>query len=122
MGPAPLGQPVDVDELVPEHAGRWLLVAVGCLTFVVAAIAVEVLASRYAGAAVPGWAGLVPLAWPQPARVGWWLVVATAAGGFRYGIHRLGFPQRRLVVVLTVGPFLWFAFGVASGADWSTWH
>lgn len=48
--------------------------------------------------------------------------VAAAAGGFRLGAHRLGFRQRPLVVALSLVPFLVFAFGIAIGAGWSTWH
>jgi hypothetical protein len=42
--------------------------------------------------------------------------------GFRFLLGRAGMPQRRLVVVLSVAPFVLFAAGVAAGADWATWH
>lgn len=71
---------------------------------------------------MPDWAEIVPIGWPQPARIAWWIAVAAAAGGFRLGAHRLGFRQRPLVVALSVVPFLVFAFGIAIGAGWSTWH
>lgn len=68
------------------------------------------------------WAFTVPIAWPAPARVIWWLAVAGAAGLFRLGLHRLGFGQRLLIVVASIGPFVAFAIGIATGSSWSTWH
>ncbi|MFP5376678.1 MAG: hypothetical protein ACLGIO_07860 [Acidimicrobiia bacterium] len=48
--------------------------------------------------------------------------MAAAALGFRVALHRLGFPQRRVVVAAGVVPFVVFAAGIAGGADWATWH
>ncbi len=107
------------DERAPKKA---LLVGVGGLAFTFGAIALEVIASRYANSQVPGWAKWVPLAWPAPLRVLWWLAVATAAGAFRWSLPHLGLRPTRVGTALTVGPFVALAVGVAIGADWATWH
>jgi hypothetical protein len=86
-------------------------------------VALEVVSGLNANSPVPAWAEqATPLAWPQPARVAWWLTVAGAMYAFRFLLGRAGMPQRRLVVVLSVAPFVLFAAGVAAGADWATWH
>lgn len=87
------------------------------------AVVLEVVTGSAANSSVPLWAeGLFPISWPQPARVGWWLAVATAALGFRLSLTQLGLGGRRLVTVATVVPFLILAAGVAFGASWATWH
>lgn len=44
--------------------------------FVLAAVALEVVSGLNANSRVPAWADqAVPLAWPRPARVAWWLAV-----------------------------------------------
>ncbi len=111
----------------PEPAqrpqGRPLAGALLAGGFVLFAVALEVVSGLNANSPVPAWAEQVaPLAWPQPARVAWWLTVAGAMYGFRFLLGRAGMPQRRLVVVLSVAPFVLFAAGVAAGADWATWH
>jgi len=91
--------------------------------FVLLAVALEVVGGLGANSPVPAWADqVVPLAWPQPVRVVWWLGVAGAAAAFRLALSRAGFRQRRTVTLLSVGPFLLFAFGVATGSEWATWH
>lgn len=111
------------DEAQPERStARLGFAALGCATLVVVALVLEVLAGTAANSAVPAWARYVPLAWPQPLRALWWLAVAGAALGFRVALHRLGFRQRRAVVVASVVPFVVFAAGIAAGADWATWH
>lgn len=90
--------------------------------FVLVAVALEVLAGMGANSPVPAWSEAVPLAWPPPARVAWWVAVAGAAGAYRWFLARAGVPQRRAVTVVTVAPFLVFATGIALGADWATWH
>jgi len=114
---------------VPEEyrrewsAARLGFAALGCATLVGAAVALEVVGGTAANSTVPAWTRyVVPLAWPQPLRVVWWLVVAVAALGFRVALHRLGFRQRAATVAASVVPFVVFAAGVAVGADWSTWH
>lgn len=102
---------------------RWALIAVASVVFIVAAVVLEVVTGSAANSPVPQWAERVaPIAWPQPARVVWWLGVAGAALSFRVALQRLGFRQRKLVVLLSVGPFVVFAAGVVIGADWATWH
>ena len=54
--------------------------------------------------------------------VGSFVFVAGAAGLFRLGLQRLGFRQRLLVVMASIGPFVAFAVGIATGSSWSTWH
>lgn len=103
--------------------GQPLLGALLAGAFVLFAVALEVVSGLNANSPVPAWADQVaPLAWPRPARVAWWLVVAAAMGAFRVLVGRAGIPQRRLVVVVSVAPFVLFAAGVAVGADWATWH
>jgi hypothetical protein len=102
---------------------RPLLGALLAGAFVLAAVALEMVSGLNANSQVPAWAAkAVPLAWPQPARVAWWLAVAGAMGTFRFLLGRAGIPQRRLVVIVSVTPFVLFAAGVAVGADWATWH
>lgn len=99
------------------------LAALGCAAFVLVAISAEVIAGLYANSTVPSWAERVaPLGWPQPVRVAWWLAVASAAGAFRFFLHRLGLRQRPWVVAVSVLPFVIFAGGIAAGAWWATWH
>lgn len=100
-----------------------LLRAIGCVGFVVAAVGLEVAGGYGANSPAPSWAHLAfPIAWPQPARVVWWLVVALAAFGYRRFFLRAGFRVSRVVTVLLVAPFVMFAGGVAGGAWWATWH
>lgn len=112
------------DQARPERStARLGFAALGCAALVGAALVLEVLGGTAANSTVPTWATyLVPLAWPQPLRVLWWLVVAGAALGFRVALHRLGFRQRPVLVAASVVPFVVFAAGIAAGADWATWH
>ncbi|GAC1530533.1 MAG: hypothetical protein NVS3B12_05230 [Acidimicrobiales bacterium] len=99
------------------------IAALGCSAVVVVALAAEVVGGLYANSRVPSWAERAfPISWPQPVRVVWWLAVAAAAFGYRVMMGRLGIPQRRWVVVISVLPFVIFATGIAVGADWATWH
>lgn len=107
----------------PAGTARLAATAAGCAVFVLTALVLELAAGAGANSAAPGWVGrVVPLTWPQGARVAWWLLVAAAALGFRASLHRLGFRQHPVVVVGSVAPFVIFAAGVAAGAGWSTWH
>jgi len=99
-----------------------LLAGIGGLAFTMGAVALEVVSSSYANSTVPGWAHWVPLAWPQPLRVAWWLAVAAGAAGFRWSLGRVGLRPSRVVTALTVAPFVGFAAGIGAGADWATWH
>lgn len=97
--------------------------AAACLVFVLGAIGLEVAAGMAASSPVPAWAArLVPLAWPRPLRVLWWLAVAAAAFGYRSASRELGLRPRPVFTVLIVAPFLVFAAAVAAGAGWATWH
>lgn len=99
------------------------LLALACVALVVWAVVAEIVAGANANSRVPAWADNVfSLAWPQPLRVLWWLIVAGAAMGYRVALHRLGFRQRRITTVASVLPFVVFAFGIAISADWATWH
>lgn len=107
-------------EQTTAHLG---FVALGSATLVAAAVVLEVVGGTAANSTVPAWATyVVPIAWPQALRVLWWLVVAAAALSFRLALHRLGFPQRRLVVAASVMPFVLFSAGIALGSEWTTWH
>lgn len=98
----------------------WAWVA---LAFVALAVILEFTAGQYSNSEVSGLsATLVPLAWPQAARVVWWLFVAAAAGLFRYGEYRVGIRRNPVVVAASVVPFVIFAIGIAFGASFSTWH
>lgn len=91
--------------------------------FALGAVALEFLGSAWANSPVPeGVAALVPLAWPAPARVVWWLAVAGGTGMFHLGMARAGHRPRPLVASLTVAMFTAFAIGIAFGAEWATWH
>lgn len=114
-----MSRPVPAERL----SARPLVGALLAAGFVVGAVMLEVASSLAANSPVPAWADqAVPLAWPQPARVAWWLAVAGAMYAFRFLLGRAGIPQRRAVVVLSVAPFVIFAAGVGSGAEWATWH
>jgi len=104
------------------RSGRYGIVFVGALLFVTTAIVLEVLAGEGAASSTSGAPWFVPLTWPQPVRVAWWLAVAGSAAAFRMSLRRLGLPARRSADVLTVAPFLLFAGGIAFAADWATWH
>ena len=87
---------------------------IGSLLFAATAIVLEVLAGEGAGSSILGASWHVPLTWPQPVRVAWWLAVAGSAAAFRVSLRRLGLPARRIADVVTVAPFLLFAGGIAS--------
>lgn len=95
----------------------------GCALFVAAAIGLEVLGGQYANSEVPSWAEtLVPIAWPGPLRVAWWLAVSAAAFGYRAAESRAGIRRHPVTVGLSIAPFAIFAVGVAFEAPWATWH
>lgn len=97
--------------------------AIGSGVFVLVAIALEVAASAWANSQVPAWVvNLVPLGWPQAARVAWWLGVAGATGAYHVGLARAGHPRRPVLATLTVGLFVAFALSIAVGGEWATWH
>lgn len=96
--------------------------ALACAGVVLAAILLEMVSGSWANSPAPGWAEWVaPLAWPAPVRALWWLLVAGAAAGYHRGLALAGRP-RPVLAVLTVGAFVAFAAGIATGASWATWH
>lgn len=110
--------PATVDSV--PLAPWWAWVA---LAFVFLAVALELVGGQYSNSQVDGLAArLHPLAWPQAARVVWWLAVAAAAGAYRYGEWRAGIRRSPIIIGLSVVPFVIFAVGIASGASFSTWH
>ncbi|MBW3562580.1 MAG: hypothetical protein KY437_08795 [Actinobacteria bacterium] len=97
--------------------------ALGAAGFVLAAVGLEVLGGGWANSPAPGWSSaLIPLGWPTPARVVWWLLVAAAAGTFHVGVARSGHGTHPVVGSLTVAMFVAFAVGIAFGAEWAAWH
>ncbi len=122
-----------MDDLVPSTTdvepveyepgdGWWLLAIVVSIAFVAFAVVLELVGGSFANSPVPDWAHIVPIAWPNELRVVWWVAAGSAAGLFRLGMHRLGMRQRPVIVAASVLPFLVFAAGIATGADWATWH
>jgi len=104
----------------PGRLSGWALVA---LAFVFLAVALEVLGGQYSNSEVPAAARfVVPLAWPQAVRALWWVLVGSAAAGYRYAEHRAGIRRNPVVIAASVAPFFVFAGGVAAGASFSTWH
>lgn len=92
------------------------------MAFVFLAVGLEVLGGQYSNSQVSGAEWLVPLAWPQAARVVWWLAVAGAAAAFRHAERRAGIRRHPLLIAASVVPFVVFAVGIAAGASFSTWH
>jgi hypothetical protein len=97
--------------------------AVGCAAFVLFAVLLEIFSGQAANSDNRSWLyGLVPLTWPDPARVVWWLFVAAAAWGHRIYLVRAGLGSGRWLGALLAAPFSVFAAGIAVGASRSTWH
>jgi Na+/proline symporter len=106
----------------PVSAPR-LLAALGCGAFVLAAVVVEVLSGQAANTPTTArHAAFVPLAWPAPLRVAWWLLVAGAAVAHRRLLQASSSRRERVLTTVVAVPFVCFAVGVALGADWATWH
>lgn len=105
------------------HPGRLIAIAVGCAVVVLGAVLVEMVAGAAAVSVEPSWEQrVVPLAWPQPWRVVWWLAIAGAAATHRLLLDRVDGRQRRWLIALHAAPFVVFAGGVAVGAQWATFH
>lgn len=85
---------------------------------------IEFVAGQAANSPEPSWLErAVPLAWPQAARVGWWLAVAVAAAGHRLlGDRAAGRHPRWAIATLFALPFVVFAGGISAGTGWSTFH
>lgn len=65
---------------------------------------------------------LVPSGWPMPVRVTWWLVAAAGTVAANRGLAVATGRPRRVATVVTALPFIAFAVGIATGAEWATWH
>lgn len=105
-------------------AGRpvpWWALAGGAVTML--AVVLEFLGSLLGDSpstGYPGW--LVPIGWPTPVRVGWWLVATMGAVAASRGTAYATGRPRPLRTVVVASPFLVFAVGIATGATWATWH
>lgn len=65
---------------------------------------------------------LVPSGWPTALRVAWWLAATAGVFVANRGLARVTGRPRRLATGVAVLPFLVFALGIATGAEWATWH
>ncbi|GAC1610150.1 MAG: hypothetical protein NVS3B26_15380 [Mycobacteriales bacterium] len=94
-----------------------------CAALVLLAVGLEFASGQAANSPEDArYANFVPLGWPQPVRVLWWLLIAGAAASHRLLLDtRLG-VRRRVLAALAATPFALFALGIAFGASWSTWH
>lgn len=103
-----------------EPLPRWALVGAGLALLV---LALEFLGSFLGDAPAsdyPGW--LVPIAWPTPVRVLWWLMGSAGAFATSRGLDHVTGRRRLLRGLLVASPFVIFAIGIATGAEWATWH
>lgn len=112
--------PASLTDVAPPRLAGWGWAA---MLFVFVAVALEVLGGQYSNSqvsSITNW--VVPLGWPQAARVVWWLTVAAAAATFRYAERTAGIRRNPILIVASVLPFVIFAIGIALGASFSTWH
>lgn len=87
------------------------------------AVALEVWGSWGVGAsAEPPGSWLVASGWPTPLRVTWWLAASVGVYLANRGLARVTHRPRRLATTVAVLPFVAFALGIATGAEWATWH
>lgn len=104
-------------------SGRRLLAALACGTFVLGAVVLEVLSGQAANSfSTARFEDVVPLGWPAPLRVAWWLLVAAAAVAHRRLLHPSPSRGQQVLTAVVASPFVAFACGIAAGAGWSTWH
>lgn len=104
-----------------ESALPWVAVGGGLLALV--AILLEVWGSWGTGANPrPPASWLVPSGWPVALRVAWWSAATVGVYLANRGLARLTHRPRRVVTTLSVLLFLGFTLGVATGAEWATWH
>lgn len=104
-------------------SSRRLLASIACVVLVLLAIALEVASGQGANSPETArFSPFVPLSWPQPARAVWWVLVAAAAGGQRLLLDPGPGRRRWVLAGVCAMPFVVFAGGVASGAEWSAWH
>jgi nitroreductase len=106
-----------------ELSGSRLAGALLCGLLVLVAIGLEIIAGQGGNSpAEARYARFVPLGWPQPARVAWWVMIAGAAAGHRLLLDDRQGWRRRVLAAAAATPFAVFAVGVGVGASWSTWH
>ena len=74
----PIAPPRALGDGEADRPAWWLLALPCSALFVFAAVVLEVAGGANANSPLPAWAHLVPLAWPQWARVLGWLGVAAA--------------------------------------------
>lgn len=106
-----------------ELTSRRLAASLGCAILVLGAVALELLAGQAANSPEDATVQVfVPLSWPQPVRVLWWLTVAAAAAGHRLFLDTRTGLRRALIAIAAATPFAVFAAGVAFSTAWSAWH
>ncbi|GAC1608278.1 MAG: hypothetical protein NVS3B26_04540 [Mycobacteriales bacterium] len=94
-----------------------------CAALVLAAVGLEFASGQAANSPEDSrYANLVPLGWPRPVRVVWWVIIAAAAAGHRFLLDQRRGAGRYVIAALAATPFALFALGIAVGAGWSTWH
>jgi len=104
-------------------SGRRLAAAMGCAALVLLAVALELVSGQAANSPEDTrWGPFVPLGWPQPVRVGWWVLIAMAAATHRLLLDERSGSRRRFLAAIAATPFAVFASGVTMGTSWSTWH
>lgn len=104
----------------PGPVPGWALAGAG---FTLAAVALEVAGSVWGDSpstSYPGW--LATIGWPTPLRVLWWTMAAAGVVAMNLGMARASGSRRPVRTVVAAAPFVAFALGIASGAQWATWH
>lgn len=118
----PRGRSRDVADS-EQVSGRRVLAALGCGAFVIGAVLLEMLSGQGANSPITSrFESAVPLGWPAPLRVLWWLAVAAAAVAHRALLHPSRNLRNRVLATAVASPFVAFAVGIGVGADWATWH
>ena len=111
------------DPSVVGASGRRAAAAMGCAALVLLAVALELASGQAANSPEDArWGPFVPLRWPQPVRVGWWVLIAAAAATHRLLLDERSSWRRRFLAAVAATPFAVFATSVAFGTSWSTWH
>ena len=106
-----------------ELSGRRLAAAVGCALLVLGAVGLELVSGQAANSpSEAAYQPFVPLGWPAPARVAWWMLIAGAAATHRLLLDTLTGRARQVTAIAAAAPFAVFATGIAFGSSWSTWH
>ncbi|GAC1611681.1 MAG: hypothetical protein NVS3B26_26960 [Mycobacteriales bacterium] len=94
-----------------------------CAGLVLLAVGLELASAQAANTPESSrYADVVPLGWPRPVRVLWWVLIAAAAAGHRLLLDERRNAGRYVIAALAATPFALFALGIAVGAPWATWH